>query len=57
MSKSAKAQVDELLVRASHQLRVQKVHKIHPAMKVQMYVAEKIRTTKRRQFQVRLNRA
>jgi len=57
MSKSAKAQVDELLARESHQLLEQKIHKIRGAMKVQVYGAEKVTTTKRRQFQVRLNRA
>jgi len=57
MSKSGKAQVDELLARESHQLREQKIHKIHAAMVVQVYGAEKVTTTKQRQFQVRLNRA
>jgi len=57
MSKSAKAQVDELLARESHQLREQKIHNIRGAMEVQVYGAEKVTTTKRRQFQVRLNRA
>jgi len=57
MSKSAKAQVDELLARESHQLREQKIHKIRGAMEVQVYGAEKVTTTKRSQLQVRLNRA
>ena len=57
MSKSAKAKVDELLARESHHLREQKIHKIRAAMEVQLYGAEKVTTSKRRQFQVRLNRA
>jgi hypothetical protein len=56
MSKSAQAQVDELLARESHQLREQKICKICASMEVQVYGAEKV-TTKRRQFQVRLNGA
>jgi len=57
MPKSAKAQVDELLARDSHQWREQKIHQIHCAMQVQVYGAEKVTIMKRRQFQVRLNRA
>jgi len=57
MLKSAKAQVDDLLARESLQLCEQKIHKIRAAMKVQVYRAEKVTTTERRQFQVRLNRA
>jgi len=57
MSKSAKAQVDELLARESHHLQEQKIHKIRAAMEVQLYGAEKVTTLKRRQFQVHLNRA
>jgi len=57
MSKSAKAKVDELLARESHHLREQKIYKIRAAMEVQLYGAEKVTTSKRRQFQVRLNRA
>jgi len=57
MSKSAKAQVDELLARESHQLREQKIHKIRAAMEVQVYGAAKVTSTKRRQFQVDRNRA
>ena len=45
------------MVRESHHLRVQKIHKIRAAMEVQLYGAEKVTTSKRRQFQVRLNRA
>jgi len=57
MSKSAKAKVDEQLARESHQLREQRIHKIHAAMEVLVYEAEKFTTTKPRQFQVHLNRA
>jgi len=57
LSKSAKAKVDELLARESHHLREQKIQKVHAAMEVQLYGAEKVTTSKRRQFQVRLNRA
>jgi len=55
LSNSAKAQVDELLARESHQFREQKIHKIHAALEVQMYMAEKVSTTQPRQFQVCLN--
>jgi hypothetical protein len=54
MSKSAKAKVDEQLATESHQLREQKIHKIRAAMEVLVYGAEKVTTSKRRQFQVRL---
>jgi hypothetical protein len=54
MSKSAKAKVDEQLATESHQLRDQKIHKIRAAMEVLVYGAEKVTTSKRRQFQVRL---
>jgi hypothetical protein len=57
MSKSAKGKVDDLLAKESHQLREQKIHKIHAAMEAVVCGAEKVSTTKRRQFQVRLNRA
>jgi hypothetical protein len=57
MSKSAKAKVDDLLVTESHQLREHKIHKIRAAMEALVYGAEKVSTTKRRLFQVRLNRA
>jgi hypothetical protein len=46
MSKSAKAQVDDLLARESHQLHERKIHKIHAAMVVQEYGAEEVTTTK-----------
>ena len=57
MSKSAKAKVDDLLAKNSHQLRKQNIHKICAAMEAVVYGAEKFSTTKRRQFQVCLNRA
>jgi len=55
MSKSAKAKVDEQLARESYELGVQIIHKICAAMAVQVYGAEKVTTTKPRQFQVHLN--
>jgi len=57
MSKSAKAKVDEQLATESHQLREQKIHSIHAALEVQVYGAEKVTTSKRRQFKVHLNTA
>jgi len=57
MSKSAKAKVDDILAMKSHQLHEQKIHKIRAAMEAAVYGAEKVSTTKRRQLQVRLNRA
>jgi len=57
MSKSAKAKVDDLLARESHLFHEQKIHKIRAAMEALVYGAEMVSTTKRRQFQVRLNRA
>ena len=48
--------MDDLLAKESHQLREQKIHKIRAAMEVVVYGAEKVPATKRRQFQVRLNR-
>jgi len=57
MSKSAKANVDDLLAKESRLLREQKIHKICAALEAVVYGAEKVSTTKRRQFQVRLNRA
>jgi hypothetical protein len=52
MLKSAKAKVDELFGRKSHHLREQKIHTIHAVMEVQLYGAEKVTISKRRQFQV-----
>jgi len=57
MSKSVKAKVDHLLAKESHQWHKQKIHKICAAMEAVVYGAEKVSTTKHRQFQVRLNRA
>jgi len=57
MSKSAKTKVDDLLAMQSHQLHEQKIHTIRAAMEALVYAAEKVSTTKRRIFQVRLNRA
>jgi hypothetical protein len=55
MSKSAKAKVDDLVATEFHQLREQKVRQIRAAMEDLVYGAEKVSSTKRRQFQVRLN--
>jgi len=57
MSKSANAKVDEQLARESQLLWEQKIHRICAAMEVQVYRAEKVTTTKQREFQVCLNRA
>jgi hypothetical protein len=57
MSMSVKANVHDLLATESHQLREQKIHKICAAMEALVYGAEKVSSTKRRQFQVHLNRA
>jgi len=57
MSKSEKAKVGDLLATDFHQLREQKILKIRAAMEALVYGAEKVSTTKRRLFQVRLNRA
>ena len=57
MLKSGKAKVDDQLAKESHQLREQKIHKIRAAMEAVVYGDEKVSTTKRRQFQVCLNRA
>jgi hypothetical protein len=56
MSKSAEAKVDDLLARESHLLREQKIHNIRAAMEALVYGAEKMSTTKCRQFQVLLTR-
>jgi len=56
MLKSAKAKVDDLLATESPQLCEQRIHKIHAAMEALVYGADKVSSTKRRQFQVRLNR-
>jgi len=57
MSKSVKAKVDDLSAMESHQLRKQKIHRIRAEMEALLYGAEKVSTTKRSIFQVRLNRA
>jgi len=57
MSMSAMAIFDELLVRESHQLRVQMIDKLRAAMEVQVYGADKLRTTNGRKVQGRLNGA
>jgi len=48
MSKSAKAKVDELFARASHQFQEQKIHTMRAAMEVQLYGAEKVTTSKQK---------
>jgi len=57
MLKSGKAKVDDLVAMEFYQLREQKIHKIHAAMEALVYGAEKVSSTKSRQFQMRLNRA
>jgi len=57
MLKSGMAKVDDLLARESHQLCEQIIYKIHAAMDALVYGAEKVSTTKHRQFEVRLNSA
>jgi len=57
ISKCAKATVDDLFATESHRWGEQKIHKIHTAMESLGYGAEKVSTTKCRQFQVHLNRA
>ena len=57
MSKSAKTKVDNLFAKECNQLHEQRIYKIYAAMEAVVYGAEKVPTTKRRQFQVRLNRA
>jgi hypothetical protein len=55
LSKSAKAQVDDLLARKFHLLCEQKIHKICAAMEALLYGAEMVSTTKCRRFQVLLS--
>ena len=57
MSKSAKSKVGDLFATGSHQLHEQKFHKVCAAMEALVCGAGMVSTTKRRQFQVRLNRA
>jgi len=56
-SNSTKAKLDEHLAREFDQLWEQKIHKICAAIEIQVYEAEKVTTTKRREFHVCLNRA
>jgi hypothetical protein len=48
MSKSAEAQVDDLLATDSHQLQEYMIHMIRSAIETLVYEAEKVSTTKRR---------
>jgi hypothetical protein len=57
MWKSAKANVNHLLAMESHLLREQKIHTICTVLEALVYGADKVSTTKHRQFQVYLNRA
>jgi hypothetical protein len=57
ISKSAKATMDDQLARESDLLHEHNIHKILAAIEAVVYGAEKVSTTKGRQFQVRLNRA
>ena len=57
MSKSANAKLDDMLATESHLLHQEMIHKICAAKEALMYGADKVSTSKRRQFQVRLNRA
>jgi hypothetical protein len=57
MLKSVKTTVHDVSATESHQLREQKMHKIWASMEALVYGAEMVSTTKRRQCQLRLNRA
>jgi len=57
MSQSAKPKVDDLVATESDSICEQKIHKIRAAMETLVYGAEKVSSTKHRQFQVHLNRA
>jgi len=57
MSKLAKAKLDDQLAMESRQFREQKIYNNHAGMEAIVYRVEKVRKTKRRKFQVRLNRA
>ena len=48
--------MSEQLATESHQLREQKIHKIHAAMEFLVYGAEEVTTSKRNQFLVCLKR-
>jgi len=56
MLMSAQAWVNDLLPRESHHLREQKIHNASAAMEALVYGAEKVSTSKCRQFHVHLNR-
>jgi hypothetical protein len=51
---SAKAKMNSQLTRVSHRLENETIHKIHAAMEVLMYRAEKVTTSKQRQCLVHL---
>ena len=55
MLKSANAQLSNLLAMGFHQLCKQRTYKICSAIEALVYVAEKVSTTKCRQFQVCMN--
>jgi len=57
LSNSATAQVDDLLTMVSQQLHERKSPRIRAALEALVYWAEKVSSTKRKQFQVGLNRA
>jgi hypothetical protein len=57
MSTTWKAKVDDLCATESLQLSKNKIYKMRAAIKALEYGAEKVSSTKRRQFQVCLNRA
>jgi hypothetical protein len=54
--KSTKAKEDGLLAMESHQLCEEKIHNVGAGIEALLYGAEKVSTTKRKQFQVHLNR-
>jgi len=56
MSDSGKAKVDDMLPTESHKLCEEKIHMIRTAMEALVYGAEKVSSTKERQFRVHLNR-
>jgi GTP-binding protein EngB required for normal cell division len=55
--KSEKDNVNEQLATESHQLQQHKIDTIQATMQVLVYKADKVATSKCRQFQVHLNRA
>jgi len=56
MAKCVMAKVDDLFATESHQLSEHKIHKICGAMEALVYGAEKVSTTKCRQFQMHLTK-